>query len=296
VCPLSPPRRIGAKASAARAKVRSDEQAGREDAIEDRGPLDEQVFFEIHSGLPREAPGDNASARRALAVLGRLASDSLVLDLGCGPGTATTLLARETGARVVGLDLHAPFLHELQVRARGDAVAARVHAVRADMGRPPFSPAAFDLVWSEGALYNLGFELGLQIARDLLRPGGHLVATEAVWLEAEPPHEIRRWWEGEYPDIASVEEKLEVIAGSDLVTLEHFTLPESAWWEYYRPLERRLEELAERHAGATDALHVLDEARVEVEMYRRFGRVYGYELFVCRRAEPGPEAASSTAM
>jgi SAM-dependent methyltransferase len=247
-----------------------------------------QVFFEIHSGLPREAPGDNASARRALAVLGRLPAGSLILDLGCGPGAATVLLARETGARVVGLDLHAPFLHEVRARSHGEGLGARVHPVNGDMGRPPFSPATFDLVWSEGALYSVGFDRGLRIARDHLKPGGHLVATEAVWLEAQPPEEIRRWWESEYPDISSVEAKCEVIAGADLVILEHFTLPESAWWEYYRPQERRIEELRRQHAGDTSALGVLDEAQVEIDMWRRFGGSYSYELFVCRRPEPGP--------
>jgi SAM-dependent methyltransferase len=163
-----------------------------------------------------------------------------------------------------------------------------VHPVNGDMGRPPFSPDTFDLVWSEGALYSVGFDRGLRIARDHLKPGGRLVATEAVWLEAQPPDEIRRWWESEYPDISSVEAKCEVIAGADLVILEHFTLPESAWWEYYRPLERRIEELRRQHAGDTPALGVLDEAHVEIDMWRRFGGSYGYELFVCRRPEPGP--------
>lgn len=271
-------------------------RAGREDTIETQDPRYRRVFFEIHSGLPREAPGDDASARRALAVLGRRSPDSLILDLGCGPGAATILLARETEARVVDLDLHAPFLRELRARARGEGLGARVHPVNADMGRPPFSPATFDLVWSEGALYSVGFDRGLRIGREQLKPGGHLIATEAVWLEAEPPDEIRRWWEGEYPDISSVEAKLEVIAGSGLVTLGHFTLPESAWWEYYRPLERRLQELRGRHAGDSFASGVLDEAQLEIDMCRRFGGSYGYELFVCRTAEPGVGAVPSGSM
>lgn len=241
------------------------------------------MFFEIHDGLPREAPGDEASARRALGLLCGLPREPLVLDLGCGPGAATALLARETGGRVVGLDLHAPFLRELEQRARRAGIGSRVHAVRADMGCPPFAPGTFDLVWSEGALYSVGFDRGLAIARGLLRQGGHLVATEAVWLVPEPPDEVRRWWEGEYPAIAPVEVTLAMVAAAGLEVLGHFSLPAAAWWEYYGPLEARLAELRRRHAANAVALEVLEEARVEVEMYRRFGSSYGYQLFACRR-------------
>ena len=243
-----------------------------------------EVFFQIHDGLPREAPGDEASARRALAALGDLPPEPLVLDLGCGPGAATPLLARETGGHVVGLDLHGPFLREVGRRARQAGVGSRVHAVHGNMEGPPFAPATFDLVWSEGALYSVGFGRGLGIARDLLRPGGHLVASEAVWLVSEPPEEIRRWWQGEYPAIAPVSATLDAVAASGLSVLEHFALPASAWWEYYDPLQARLAELRQRHTGDAFALEVLEEARVEADMYRRFGWSYGYELFICRRA------------
>jgi SAM-dependent methyltransferase len=253
-----------------------------EGVIDTSEPRAWEVLFEIHDGLPREAPGDEASARRALGLLHGLPREPLVLDLGSGPGAATALLARETGGRVVGLDLHAPFLRELEQRARRAGVGSLVHAVRADMGCPPFASRSFDLVWSEGALHSVGFDRGLAIARDLLRPGAHLVATEAVWLDPDPPAEVRRWWQGEYPAIAPVNAKLEAIAAAGLAVLGHFSLPAAAWWEYYGPLEARLVELRRRHAGDAVALDVLEEARVEVEMYRRFGSSYGYELFVCR--------------
>jgi SAM-dependent methyltransferase len=207
----------------------------------------------------------------------------LVLDLGCGPGAATVLLAQETGGRVAGLDLHGAFPREMRRRAHSAGLEARVLGIHGNMQSAPFTPETFDVVWSEGALYSVGFSRGLEISHDLLRSGGHLAATEAAWLEADPPEDIRHWWESEYPDITTVDASLELIAEAGFVTLDHFTLPAAAWWEYYEPIEARLQELRQRHAGDRVALDVLDEAQVEVDMYRRYGRSYGYEFFVCRK-------------
>jgi SAM-dependent methyltransferase len=211
-----------------------------------------------------------------------LPPDPLLLDLGCGPGAATVLLSQETGGRIAGLDLHGAFLREMNRRAKNVGIEARLLGIQGNMESVPFAPGTFDVVWSEGALYSIGFSRGLETCRELLKPGGRVAATEAVWLEAEPPDEIHRWWEREYPAITTVDANLELIAESDLVVLDHFTLPAAAWWAYYGPLEARLEELRRRHAGDTVALDILDEAQVEVEMYRRHGRSYGYEFFVCR--------------
>jgi len=183
----------------------------------------------------------------------------------------------------VGLDLHRPFLHEVRRRAADAGLESRVQAVHGNMKSPPFAPGTFDLVWSEGALYNVGFPQGIETCRELLKPGGCLAATEAVWLEAEPPEEIRRWWQTDYPAIATVDANLEVIAEAGFIVLDHFTLPAGAWWEYYGPLEKKLEGLRRRHADDPVALEVLEEAQVEVDMYRSHGRSYGYEFFICRK-------------
>ena len=51
-------------------------------------------FFELHSGLPREGPGDDSITQRAVELLPALPPDPVVVDAGCGPGGQTLVLAR----------------------------------------------------------------------------------------------------------------------------------------------------------------------------------------------------------
>jgi len=78
-----------------------------------------------------------------------------------------------------------------------------------------------------------------------------------------------------------------MIDETGLAVQGHFTLPGSAWWEYYRPIEARLAELREKYDGDPLALELLVEHEVEIDMYRRYGQCFGYEFFVCQR---GPAA------
>jgi ubiquinone/menaquinone biosynthesis C-methylase UbiE len=153
------------------------------------------VFFQLHSGLAREAPGSDATTRQAFALLPPLPPRPRVLDVGCGPGAQTVLLAQLTGGHVTAVDLHAPYLEVLRERAAQAGVADRVTVVQADMGALPFAPGSFDLVWAEGSAYVLGFERALHTWRPLLAAGAHLVLTEAVWLRPDPPDEVRAFWQ-----------------------------------------------------------------------------------------------------
>ena len=48
----------------------------------------------LHQGLPREGPGDDGCTREALRRLPELRPEAVVLDLGCGPGGQTLVLAK----------------------------------------------------------------------------------------------------------------------------------------------------------------------------------------------------------
>ena len=160
------------------------------------GLPDDDFFWEIHRGLPREGPGDNASTRRALSYL-PLPKAPDILDIACGPGMQTIELAGTTGGRITALDTHQPFLDEVQRRAVAAGLVDRIATIRASMAAIPIADTRFDAIWCEGAIYMLGLETGLAQWRRLLRPAGYVALTHPCWLKAGIPTGARALWQDE---------------------------------------------------------------------------------------------------
>jgi SAM-dependent methyltransferase len=242
-----------------------------------------EVFFEVHSGLPREGPGDPAFTRRAFACLRDLPERPQILDLGCGSGAQTLELASLCRGTIVAVDNHEPFLEQLRTRAAQLGLADRVEARLGDMTALPFECGSFDLIWAEGSIFVVGFAAGLSAWRPLLSEPGYIAVTEACWLKPEVPREVREFWNAVYPAIRGIPETQEMVRSTGYDLVESFVLPDSAWWNYYSPIERKLPGLETRHAGDPQALAVLTAERKEIDMFRRFSDCYGYVFFVARR-------------
>jgi ubiquinone/menaquinone biosynthesis C-methylase UbiE len=209
-----------------------------------------------------------------------------ILDVGCGPGTPTMELARLSDGEVVGLDNHQPYLDRLARRAEEAGFANRVSTVNGSMFEMPFRDAGFDLIWAEGSIYIIGFDRGLREWRRLLRPGGHVGVQEVVWLKPDPPAELRDFWAAGYPAMRDIPRNLDAIRKIGYEVVDHFPLPPNAWWdEYYGPLQERLPMLREKYSGDAEALAVLDEEQVEIDIFRKYSDWYGTAFFVMRRSD-----------
>jgi len=239
------------------------------------------LFFELFEALPRQGPGSRECTAAALALCRGLPSSPAVVDLGCGAGAQTLDLAELTGGSVVAIDNHAPFIDQLQRSIAGRGLAGRVRALVGDMADPGLPPASFDLAWSEGALYNIGIESALGACRRLLRPGGCLAFTDAVWLRDNPPAEIQAIFDQEYPAMGRAEDVTAMLERGGFQLLGRFTLPDEAWWiDFYTPMEQRIESMRQRYAQDPEALEIIDGLAGEPVMHRRFCAWYGYEFFV----------------
>lgn len=249
------------------------------------GPRFWEIFFELYEGLPRQGPGSRACAARALDMCRYLPQTPAVLDLGCGVGEQTLhLVELLPGSVITAIDSHAPSIERLQATVTERGLSERVRPMVGDMAQPGGPPESFDLIWSEGALYNLGIENALRICHGLLRPGGYLAFTDAVWRKENPPPEVKASFDLDYPTMGRVADVVAAIGQAGFSLEGHFTLPDEAWWDdFYTPMERRIEELRSKYARDPEALGVLDQLAQEPEMHRRHSDYYAYEFFVTRR-------------
>jgi ubiquinone/menaquinone biosynthesis C-methylase UbiE len=243
----------------------------------------QSIFWEIHNGLPREGPGDNESTRTAFLMADELPPRPRILDVGAGPGMQTMELARVSDGTIVAVDTHRPFLHELRRRAQNAGVSNRVSAVNASMSALPFRDESFDLVWSEGAIYIMGFREGLAAWKRLLAPAGYIAVTEPGWITSEIPADVRRYW-AEYPGMTAIENIPKMSRECGYREIGHFVLPDASWWDdYYEPLERKLKALRAKYHADADALRQLDDAQREIDMHGKHSSLYGYFFFVMQK-------------
>ncbi len=247
-----------------------------------------EIFLDVQRGLPRQGPGAEECTLKALSFCRDLPPRPAVLDIGCGPGMQTVALAKCLDGQITAVDIHPEYLAELKPRAKAAGLAERIEILAGDMNALPFPPASFDLVWSEGAAYVMGFDRALTAWHGLIRPGGYIAVSELVWLQADPPAEVAAFFAEEYPAMTDVDTALATVRSSGYEVAGHFTLPDSAWWtHYYLPLEAKLPNLAERYAGDDAALAIIESTRREIDVRRRFPDCYGYEFIVGRKQPRG---------
>ncbi|MDP3427306.1 MAG: class I SAM-dependent methyltransferase, partial [Humidesulfovibrio sp.] len=201
-------------------------------------------------------------------------------------GGQTVHLAELTSGSIVAVDSHAPSIERLRAAVISRRLAQRVTPMVGDMADLDQPPASFDLIWSEGALYNIGIEKALGLCHGLLRPGGRLVFSDAVWRKDNPPPEVKASFDADYPAMGTVADVLAIIGRSRFSVMGQFTLPDEAWWEdFYTPMETRIEELRGKYSADSEALAVLDQIAQEPAMHRRHSEFYAYEFFVLLRAD-----------
>ncbi|MDF1614843.1 class I SAM-dependent methyltransferase [Desulfurivibrio sp. AMeS2] len=243
-----------------------------------------KIFFEVYEHLPRQGPGNRDCAARALRLCVGLPRTPMILDLGCGVGGQTLQLAELTTGSIMAIDSHAPSIERLKATLVVRDLSQRVQAQVGDMVHLELPPESFDLIWSEGALYNIGIGKALRICHGLLLPGGYLAFTDAVWRKENPPPEVKASFDLDYPAMATATDVVTAIQQGGLDFLGRFTLPDEAWWDdFYSPMEQRIKELRGKYDDDAEALAILDQIAREPEMHRRYSEYYAYEFFVARR-------------
>lgn len=246
--------------------------------------MGQDLFLEMHRGLPKEGAGRIEFTRKAFQMLPKMDRPN-ILDIGCGTGEPTIELARLSNGVITGLDVNRQFLDELERKAEELNLSHRVRTLNLSLFDMDFPDESFDVIWAEGSIFLIGFEKGLMEWKRFIKSNGFLVVHEMSWLRPDPPREIWDYWERVYPGINTIQENLDVIPSCGYVVIGHFALPEDAWWElYYGPLEERIRALREkRYKNDPISLAVLDKEQKEVDLYRKYSKWYGSAFYVMQK-------------
>jgi len=152
-----------------------------------------KLICEYFSSVERQGPGSPELTIKALSFIDNLAAESKIADIGCGTGGQTMVIANHTLGHITGIDLFPTFIDLLNVNIQKLNLQDRVNGVVGSMDNLSFQNEELDLIWSEGAIYNIGFERGINEWRKFLKPGGFIVVSEASWFTEGRPAEIEEF-------------------------------------------------------------------------------------------------------
>lgn len=243
------------------------------------------LLIDLHRRQHRQGPGSDEATALALALSGLETGRELkIADIGCGTGASTLALASALDADITAIDLFAAFLDELNRRAEAAGLADSITCSAVSMGNLSFDETSLDAIWSEGAIYNIGFENGIRQWRRFLKPGGILAVSELTWLTETRPSALTDHWNREYPQVATASEKMRQLETAGYVPVGYFPLPKACWLDhYYRPLQASFAGFLERHSGSAMAQDIIDAEEVEIALYERYSDYISYGFYIARR-------------
>ena len=247
--------------------------------------LQMELLIDLHRSNFRQGPGGEIQTKQALMLAGLDKSRPLkIADIGCGTGASTIQLAKELDAEITAVDFLPEFLEELQARATDHGVADKITTLSCSMDALPFADEEFDVIWSEGAIYNMGFEAGVSAWRRFLKPGGKLIVSEITWLTADRPAELQSHWDAEYPEIDVASAKIGSLERHGYIPEAYFYLPTSCWIDnYYRPMQDGFDAFLERNGGSDQAREIIECEKGEISLYEKHWKYYSYGVYIAQK-------------
>jgi len=254
------------------------------DEIKSIHEFDLNLICEYFSSLERQGPGSPEVTIKALSFIENLTDQSHIADIGCGTGGQTMILAQSAPGKITGVDLFPIFIDLFNTNARKLGLQDRAKGVVATMDKLSFQENELDLIWSEGAIYNIGFEQGLNLWRKFLKTGGYIAVSEASWFTEERPAEIQEFWQKEYPGIDTIPNKVAQMQKAGYIPLANFILPENCWTDhFYTPQVHADEVFLKKYAGNKTAEDFIRNQRHEAQLYDRYKAYYGYVFYIGKK-------------
>lgn len=248
--------------------------------MDDFSPL-----VDLHREGQRQGPGGDDETRLAITLSGLSGRTGLkIADIGCGTGASTLVLAQALDASVTAVDFLPDFLHDLEIAAERQNLMKRIETLAASMDALPFAEQSFDAIWSEGAIYNIGFASGIKAWRRFLKPDGILAVSELTWLTQERPAELKQHRAREYPKLDTASTKLAIMENESFSPVGYFALAKRCWLDnYYRPMRVRFRAFLKRNDNSEAAAAIVAAEEHEIALYERHSAFVSYGYYVARR-------------
>lgn len=252
----------------------------------DNSVEDYQLLIDLYKGANRQGPGGDAESEKALSLAMLDRTQPLkIADIGCGTGASTLLLARLLEAQITAVDFLQDLLEVLEERAENLGISKKIRTLCCSMDNLPFGNEEYDIIWSEGAIYNIGFQKGVTEWNRHLKVGGLLVVSEITWITASRPLELQKYWEGEYPEIDVASSKIGVLEKNGYSPIGYFVLPEHCWLDnYYRPMQNSFKDFLNRNGNSKEARAIVEAENREIELYEKYKAHYSYGVYVARKS------------
>ncbi len=245
-----------------------------------------QLIIDLHKAAKRQGPGGDEETKKAIDLAMLDPSQPLkIADIGCGTGASTLTLAKNLNAQITAVDFLTEFSDILTDKIHKNGLSTKISPLTCSMDDLPFKPESFDVIWSEGAIYNMGFEAGIQYWKQFLKQGGILAVSEITWLTRERPSEIQSYWDAAYPEIGTAASKIALLEQHDYTPMGYFFLPKHCWIDnYYNPMQQRFSDLLEQYNHSKDIQAIIDAEKQEIALYAQYHAYYSYGFYIAKKS------------
>lgn len=244
-----------------------------------------ELMMHLHRNNKRQGPGSEESTNLAI-TLANIDKEKVyrIADIGCGTGAQTMSLAKALKGDIIAVDLFEEFLEKLKEDSSNENTTAHIRTLSASMDKLPFEKEEFDIIWSEGAVYNIGFKNGINYWKDFLKPGGILAVSELSWITNSRPKDLEDFWNGEYSEMDTIAGKIRILEESGYKVLGHFILPDECWLDnYYYPLIESHKEFLRKYGEQETAHKIVDTDSKELDFYRKYKDYYSYGFYIAQK-------------
>jgi len=244
-----------------------------------------ELIVDFHKDAKRQGPGSSFETIKALNFININRNHKLkIADIGCGSGDQTIALAQNIEGQITAVDLFPEFLGKLNSKAKELGLQDKITTLEKSMEELPFDNEEFDIIWSEGAIYNIGFETGIKEWKSYLKTGGYIAVSEISWITNSRPKELEDYWNKEYPEIDTASNKIRILEETGYSPVGYFILSQNSWIDnYYKPMEKRFSAFLEKHNNSEMARIMVKENKEEIRNYQKYKDYYSYGFYVAKK-------------